>query len=577
MTLKSPYEAAPWRQWYPAELSPTDNMARAASLPALLTEAAARWGAQTAFTTCMPNGLSGRLSFEQVATAATALAVWLRASLNLAPGSRVAVQLPNCLSYPVAAFGVLQAGCVLVNINPMYSPREVIQQLNDSGAEVLITLDLLADKAAQVIPQTGVRQVVLTQLGTWFPPVVKGILHGVLRYWHRAVPNHALNAPSLTQVIAEGQRLQQLQQLNPNQYWQDLTHDDLALLQYTGGTTGVAKGAMLSHGNLLHNLTQVTQFAGHHIRPGQECILTALPLYHIFAFTVNLLAFYVHGGHNVLVPNPRPIRNCQRALENFPISWISGVNTLFNALLNEEWFIFDPPPHLRVALAGGTALQSGVAERWQRLVGLPISEGYGLTEAAPVVSFNRIGAERPGSIGIPVPNTDIIIFDAHGQPAALDEPGELAIRGPQVMRGYWQRPQDSAEVFTQGYLLTGDIACMDASGHLCLVDRKKDLILVSGFNVYPSEVEAVIAQLAAVQEAAVVGQLDAQTGESVQAFVQLRTSGLTEAEVVAHCRAELAAYKVPKSVVFCTDLPRTAVGKVLRRALRQTQAGDTPC
>ena len=575
MTTNSPYAAAPWRQWYPAEFTSTDNIAQAANLPALLTEAAARWGAQTAFTTCMPNGMSGRLSFQQVAAEASAFAVWLRARLNLSPGSRVAVQLPNCLSYPVVAFGVLQAGCVLVNINPMYSPREVTQQLNDSGAEVLVTLDLLADKVAQIIPQTQVRQVVLTQLGVWFPPLVRGILHGVLRYWQRVVPKHTLNAPYLTQVLAEGHQIQHQQQIDSSQYWQQVGRDDLALLQYTGGTTGVAKGAMLSHGNLLHNLAQVTQFAGGHIRPGQECILTALPLYHIFAFTVNLLAFYVQGAHNVLVPNPRPIRNCQRALENFPISWISGVNTLFNALLNEEWFVLDPPPHLRVALAGGTALQGVVAERWQRLMGLPISEGYGLTEASPVVSFNRIGEERPNSIGIPVPNTDIIILNKQGHPAPLGEPGELAVRGPQVMQGYWQRPEDTLAAMHEGYLLTGDIACMEASGHLSLVDRKKDLILVSGFNVYPSEVEAVIAQLDAVQEAAVVGQPDAQTGESVQAFVQLRTAGLTKADVIAHCRAELAAYKVPKTVVFCADLPRTPVGKVLRRALRQT--GDASC
>ena len=574
MTTTSPYAAKPWQQFYPATFAVTDEITQAASLPALLMQVAERWGQQTAFTTCMPNGMSGRLSFQQVAQEASAFAVWLRAGLKLAPGSRVAVQLPNCLSYPVVAFGVLQAGCVLVNINPLYSPREVTQQLNDSGAEVLVTLDLLAAKAQQVVPQTQVRQVVLTQLGLWFPPVVRGILHGVLKYWHRVVPQHQLQALHLNQALAQGRRLQHQQHIDPSQYWQALSRDDLALLQYTGGTTGVAKGAMLSHGNVLHNLKQVTQFAGDHIRPGQECILTALPLYHIFAFTVNLLAFYVQGAHNVLVPNPRPIRNCQRAIENFPISWISGVNTLFNALLNEEWFVLDPPPQLRVALAGGTALQGVVAERWQKLMNLPISEGYGLTEASPVVSFNRIGEERPGSIGIPLPDTDITILDAQGEPVALGEPGELAIRGPQVMQGYWQRPEDTAETFNDGFFLTGDIAQMDASGHLTLVDRKKDLILVSGFNVYPSEVEAVIAQLDAVQEAAVVGQPDDQTGESVQAFVQLRATGLTSAEVIAHCRTELAAYKVPKSVVFCADLPRTPVGKVLRRALRQ---GDSAC
>jgi long-chain acyl-CoA synthetase len=341
------------------------------------------------------------------------------------------------------------------------------------------------------------------------------------------------------------------------------------MLQYTGGTTGVSKGAMLSHGNLLANLQQAFSMGASHIEPGREVVLTALPLYHIFAFTFNLLCFYAAGARNVLVPSPRPIQNLQRAFDNYPITWVSGVNTLFNALLNEEWFTAFPPAHLKAAVAGGAALQAAVAQRWERVTGTRIAEGYGLTESSPVVCFNPIGGERRDeSIGIPVPGTQVRLVDDAGVPVPLGSPGELVVRGPQVMQGYWNRPDETAKTLRDGWLHTGDVAVMDAQGWFRIVDRKKDMILVSGFNVYPNEVEDTIAKLDAVLEVAVIGVPDAKTGEAVRAYVVRQDDRLTEDEVRAHCRRYLTDYKLPRSIEFRTELPKTPIGKILRKDLR---------
>ncbi|MCH8551617.1 MAG: AMP-binding protein [Natronospirillum sp.] len=570
------YDAAPWSAHYAeAHREPEARLVNAASLPELLSQAGEQWADKVAFTTCMPNGMAGRLTYRQVEDKSDAFAVWLRAGLKLEPGTRVAVQMPNCLTLPVVAFGVLKAGCVLVNVNPLYTRREMEHQFNDSGAEVLIIANLFADKAQDVVPNTPVRTVVLTHMAQWFPPVVKSVLHLVMKYWNRVLPKHSMDALDIESVINEGRKLRDSQNIKVEDYWQSLKRDDMAVLQYTGGTTGVSKGAVLTHGNLLSNLEQVDTLTGRHIASGEECILTALPMYHIFAFTVNLLAFYYSGAHNVLVPSPRPIKNCQRAFDNYPISWISGVNTLYNALLNEEWFTVYPPPNMKVALAGGTALHKAVAERWMSVVGKPISEGYGLTETSPVVCFNLIGTERPDSIGVPAPNTQVRLVDDEGQTVPLGEPGELVVKGPQVMTGYWNRPEETDKSIKDGWFYTGDVAVMEADGHFRIVDRKKDMVLVSGFNVYPNEVEDCIARLPQVQESAVIGIPDEQTGEAVKAFVVLREEGLSAQDVIAHCRKELAAYKVPKKVEFRDDLPKTPVGKVLRKELRdpsQTKA-----
>ena len=355
-------------------------------------------------------------------------------------------------------------------------------------------------------------------------------------------------------------------------YWRDINHNNLAVLQYTGGTTGVSKGAMLTHGNLLNNVNQMLAMGATHMADGQECVLTALPLYHVFAFTSNLLGFLAIGAHNVLVPSPRPVQNLQRAIENYPISWMTGVNTLYNGLLNEEWFVAYPPRKLKAAIAGGTALHSAVAKRWTEVTDTPIVEGYGLTETSPIVSFNPLrGEPRIGSIGIPAPGTQVRLLDDNGQPATLGEPGEICVQGPQVMQGYWQNDTETLAVLRDGWLATGDVAVMAPDGYLRIVDRKKDLVLVSGFNVYPNEVEDVITRLDGVLEAAVIGVSNAKTGEEVRAYVVLDSdaaSPLSQADILAHCSEHLTAYKVPRVVTMRDSLPKSPIGKVLRKELK---------
>ncbi len=548
-----------------------------ASLPAFADDACKRWSkesrAKAAFTCVVPNGMNGSLGFDQVRTLSDAFAAYLRHHLGLQAGDRVAVQLPNGLAYPVVALGILKAGCVLVNTNPLYTVHEMVHQFNDAGAKALVLVDMFADKLPEVLAQTPVQHVVLAGVPEFFPAIPQAIIRGVQKIWSRVLPPVTVPHARLQTALTQGrQALQQAGHSDTRHLWGETGHHNLALLQYTGGTTGVSKGAMLSHGNLLHNVEQMLAMGSTHMKPGEECVLTALPLYHIFAFTANLLGFLAIGAHNILIPSPRPVQNLQRAVENYPITWMTGVNTLYNGLLNEEWFVAYPPKRLKASIAGGTALHSAVAQRWRDVTQTPIAEGYGLTESSPVVSFNPLqGAPRTGSIGIPTPGTDIRLVTDQGTDAAPGEPGEIWVHGPQVMQGYWNRPEESAEVLHDGWLATGDVAVIDADGYLKIVDRKKDLIIVSGFNVYPNEVEDVIAQMDAVLEVAVIGVPDDKTGEAVRAYVvhNPEHSGPLEPEaVVSHCRQSLAAYKVPKSVVIREELPKSAIGKVLRKNLK---------
>jgi long-chain acyl-CoA synthetase len=562
-------DPAPWLTQYgdriPRELAVPEHV----HLPAMLTQAARAHGPRIAFTTCMPNGMHGSLTYTQVDQQADAFAAYLREVVGLAPGARVALQTPNGLAYPVVAFGVLKAGCVLVNTNPLYTAAEMEHQFRDSGAEVLVVVDLFADKLEGILARTGIRQVVVCEVPQFFSTVPRAVIRGVMRFWNRALPPIRVRHVRLAQALAQGAEAARRGSVDPGAYLRGVGPTTLAMLQYTGGTTGVSKGAMLSHGNLLANLQQAFSMGASHIEPGREVVLTALPLYHIFAFTFNLLCFYAAGARNVLVPSPRPIQNLQRAFDNYPITWVSGVNTLFNALLNEEWFTAFPPAHLKAAVAGGAALQAAVAQRWERVTGTRIAEGYGLTESSPVVCFNPIGGERRDeSIGIPVPGTQVRLVDDAGVPVPLGSPGELVVRGPQVMQGYWNRPDETAKTLRDGWLHTGDVAVMDAQGWFRIVDRKKDMILVSGFNVYPNEVEDTIAKLDAVLEVAVIGVPDAKTGEAVRAYVVRQDDRLTEDEVRAHCRRYLTDYKLPRSIEFRTELPKTPIGKILRKDLR---------
>jgi long-chain acyl-CoA synthetase len=565
----------PWRAAYAAAgIEPELSVPEHASLPALISDRCRAYAGlghkQPAYTCVMPNGMNGSLTFAQVDEASDAFAAYLRKGLGLRRGDRVAVQLPNSLGYPVVAFGVFKAGCVLVNTNPLYTAREMIHQFNDAGARALVIVDLFADKLPEVLAHTKIEHVVVADLTAFFPRVPRTLIRLVQKVWSRSLPAVTVPHVRLAPALALGREALGAE---PDLLdWHSLKPDDLAVLQYTGGTTGTSKGAMLTHGNLLNNVQQMLAMGRSHMSPGQDCVLTALPLYHVFAFTANLLGFLSMGAHNVLVPSPRPIQNLQRAVENYPVTWITGVNTLFNAMLNEEWFLAYPPRHLKAAIAGGTALHAAVAERWREVTGTPIAEGYGLTETSPVVSFNPLsGPPRSGGIGIPAPGTDVRLVDDEGRRVGFGEPGEIQVRGPQVMKGYWNQDEETARSFDGAWLKTGDVAVMDADGFMRIVDRKKDMILVSGFNVYPNEVEDVIAQMESVLEVAVIGVADPSSGEAVQAYVVPNPgheASLTEAAVLAHCKAQLTGYKVPRRVLIREELPKTPIGKVLRRELR---------
>ncbi len=488
----------------------------------------------------MPNGMHGSLTYAQVDEASDAFAVYLRNVVGLRQGARVALQTPNSLAYPVVAFGVLKAGCVLVNTNPLYTPAEMEHQFRDSGAEALVIVDMFADKLDGIVRNTRIRKVIVAEVSQFFSRVPRAVIRGVMKWWNKTLPAISVEHVRLDQLLAEGAAVRQRDRVDLDGYLEGIDHRSLAALQYTGGTTGVSKGAMLSHGNLLNNLEQAFSMGRSHIDEGKEVVLTALPLYHIFAFTFNLLCFYAVGARNVLVPSPRPIQNLQRAFDNYPITWVSGVNTLFNALMNEEWFTAFPPKHLKAAVAGGAALQHAVAVRWEQITGTRIAEGYGLTESSPVVCFNPIGGtQKPDSIGIPAPG----------------------------------RPDETSATIRDGWLHTGDIALMDEDGYFRIVDRKKDMILVSGFNVYPNEVEDAIARMDAVLEVAVIGVADAKSGEAVRAYIVPQSDGLTEEAVRNHCRKLLTDYKLPKSVVFRKELPKTPIGKILRKELRAEAKG----
>lgn len=561
--------AQPWRHHYPADTPQQFDSLPDPHIPAMVRRVAAQYAAQAAFTVVMPNGIHGSLTYAQIDHLSDQFAAYLRETLQLKVGDRVAVQLPNCLAYPVAVFGILKAGCALVNTNPMYTPAEMTHQFNDSGAKALVVVDLFGDKAAAVMSKTSLKHLIMVSLADFVPALPAAIVRFALKYWSRQVPVCAAPHTAFTTALAQGEAALKAG-TNVVAYTADLLPDDMAALQYTGGTTGVSKGAVLTHHNLLANIHQMHEVVRSKIEPGKECALCVLPLYHIFAFTANMLYFFWQGGRTVLVPNPRPLSNVMRAIENYPITWIPGVNTLFNGLLNEDWFRDYPPPTLKACVAGGTSLHPAVAERWEKVTRTAILEGYGLTESSPVVTFNLMGKPpRSGSIGVPLPGTEVKLVNEAGELAAPGEPGELAVRGPQVMAGYWQRPEETANVLKDGWLYTGDVAVMDADGYFRIVDRKKDLVLVSGFNVYPNEVEACIAQMAGVKEVAVIGVPDPQTGEAVRAYVVPTEPGqLTAEQVRAHCKQQLTGYKVPKQVEFRIDLPKTPVGKVLRKDLR---------
>ena len=565
----------PWTAFYGPSVRPHIDEPPYRTVGDMIRAVAAVHGKAPAFTCCLPNGMNGTLTFRQVDEMSDALAVYLRQVAGLAEGDRVALQVPNGLPFPVAAFAVLKAGCILVNVNPLYTAEEMARQFADAEPHSLIIADMFADKLPEAMKGHPVPNVIVTRVAEFFPVLPRGIVGLVQKYWDKSVKPVAVPHVRLPDAIASGRAARDAQKIEVDAYHTALSPDAVACLQYTGGTTGVSKGAMLTHRNLIMNMQQTMEMLGDHVEKGREVALTALPMYHIFAFTVNLLGFWWLGARNILIPNPRPLTNLKRAFENYRITWLSGVNTLFNGLNNEIWFTDSPPRHLKFASAGGMALQGAVAARWEEITGKPLIEGYGLTESSPVITFNPLGKGRTGSIGIPVPSTMVQCVDDAGKPVAPGQSGELAAFGPQIMKGYWNKPEETARTLRDGWLLTGDIAVMDPDGYFRIVDRKKDMILVSGFNVYPNEIEDCLALHPGILESAVIGVPDGAAGEAVKAFVVRRDPTLTADAVRAHCKEHLTNYKVPKVVEFREELPKSNVGKILRKDLRAAELAQT--
>lgn len=561
----------PWLKHYVSGTNETLEHIEYLNLADMVVKNSKRWSSLEAYTTVLPNGFHSSLTYQQISDYSDDMAVYLREVCHLKKGDRVAIQLPNCFAYPISTFGILKAGGVVVNTNPLYTPSEMLHQFEDSGVKVLIVIDMFADKVEQILTKTKIEHIIVMNIGDFFKPFQKFLIQFTLKYIQRKIPAANFSYTKFTSALKTGKYIRTKDRINTKKYWGRISLEDIAALQYTGGTTGISKGAMLTHKNLLSNMHQIIEMGKQQLERGQETILTVIPMYHIFAFTLNLITFYGYGGTNILIPNPRPIKNLQKPLEMFRISWIAGVNTLFNALLHEPWFQKNPPKFLKASISGGTALHRAVAERWFEVTKTPIVSGFGLTEASPVVTFNTLSdVQKPDTVGIPVPDTEVTIFDESFKPVPTGTTGEIAVRGPQVMLGYWKNPDETKKVFHNNWLLTGDIGFMDEDGYLKIVDRKKDMILVSGFNVYPNEIEDCIAKMPGIQEVAVIGVPNEKTGETVKAFVVKNDPSITEDDVIHHCQQYLTGYKIPRIVEFRNELPKTAVGKVLRRSLKNT-------
>ncbi|MEP7182387.1 MAG: long-chain-fatty-acid--CoA ligase [Betaproteobacteria bacterium] len=554
-----------WLKQYPKGVPADIDINEYASLRDVFEESCKLYAARPAFT-CMGKSIT----FEELDTLSTAFGAWLQTQ-GCVKGTRVALMMPNILQYPVCLFGALRAGCTVVNVNPLYTTRELEHQLIDSGAEVIVVVENFAHTVQDVIAKTKVKKAIVTSIGEMLG--FKGlIVDFVLRHVKKMIPAWSVaGAIRLSEALDEGRR-HTLARV-------PLGHDDIAFLQYTGGTTGVAKGAMLLHRNIIANLLQARAWLRPFLAPGsREVVITPLPLYHIFSLTANCLCFMTLGAENVLITNPRDIPGFAKEMAKFKFTAITGVNTLFNALCNNAEFAKLDFSSLRISLGGGMAVQEAVALRWKEVTGKPLIEAYGLTETSPAATINPLDLPAyNGSIGLPIPSTEVVLRDDAGKDVLQGQPGEICIRGPQVMAGYWQRPDETAKVMTaDGFLATGDVGVMDERGFVRIVDRKKDMILVSGFNVYPNEIEGVVAMHPGVLECAAVGVPDAKSGEAVRLYIVKKDPALTTEAVMKHCREHLTGYKIPRDVEFRKDLPKTNVGKILRRELRdeaKKQAG----
>jgi long-chain acyl-CoA synthetase len=547
-----------WLKSYPEGVAPEIDLTKYESIVDIFEESVKKYANNPAFT-----NLGVVLTFADLDRLTAQFASYLQNELKLPKGSRIAIMMPNLLQYPIAIFGALRAGMTVVNVNPLYTPRELKHQLNDSQATAIVIVENFAHTLEEVIDETLVKHVVITAIGDCCGLIKRTLVNFVVRHIKKMVPKY--NLPQAV-WFNDALKLGAKHPFKPVK----VVGDDIAFLQYTGGTTGVAKGAILLHRNMVANILQASNWLEPVIEEGKEVIITALPLYHIFSLTANCMAFMKFGGLNVLITNPRDMKGFVKELSKFKFTALTGVNTLFNGLLNTEGFDRLDFSNLKVTLGGGMAVQEAVAKKWHQVTGKPLLEAYGLTETAPAVTINPMTLkEYNGTIGLPVPSTEVSIRDEEGNQLGFNQPGELWVRGPQVMAGYLGRPEETAKVLREdGWLLTGDIAVINEQGYLKIVDRKKDMILVSGFNVYPNEIEDVVASHPGVLEVAAVGVPSETSGEQVKLFVVKKDPKLTEEELMAFCKENLTGYKVPKLIEFRDELPKSNVGKILRRELR---------
>lgn len=556
----------PWAAHYPSSVPASLSLEEYTSLTHMLQSCCKRYGDKP-----MLENMGKVLTYREVNDLSEQMAAYLQRHTRLQAGDRVAIQLPNLLQYPVALFGILKAGMVVVNVNPLYTPYETLEQLNDAQAKGMIVLENFAHNLAKIESQTSLHTILVTGIGDLLGMVKRCVVHFIIRHVKRAVPPHRLiNAFPFAQALKIGAGTPSFSPASPRSF-------DIAFLQYTGGTTGTSKGAVLTHANVLANITQMRVCMQAKLSVGDEVAITPLPLYHIFSLVVNLLTMIQLGAKNVLITNPRDLPAFIKELKRHPFTFITGVNTLFRALLANASFRMLDFSRLKVAVAGGVALQEQTAKDWEKATGVPLVEGYGLTEASPVVASNMVdGTHRLGTVGIPVPHTLVKIVDAQGKCVAAGTPGELLVQGPQVMQSYWNKPDETLQVLKDGWLHTGDMATMSAAGFVSIVDRKKEMINVSGFNVYPSEIEKVLARHPAIAEVSALGVVDSEGRESVRVYVVRKDDALSAEAVIAHCREHLTKYKVPKQVVFKRELPKSAVGKVLKRVLAEEERSLPP-
>jgi long-chain acyl-CoA synthetase len=556
-------ENFPWVKEYPQGVNATVDYKQYASLVDMLEDALQKFSARESF-----ENMGKSYTYKQIDEASTAFAAYLQQKLGLAKGDRIAIQMPNCLQYPIVLFGALRAGLVVVNTNPLYTPREMKHQFNDAEVKAIVIMSMFAHHLETVLPETGIKHVMITNLGDMLGGLKGGLVNFVVKNIKKMVPAYNLpQAIPLKEVLKKGEKLSFKRP--------SIAGSDIAFLQYTGGTTGVAKGAMLTHENIVAHTLQINEWFKPLLEAGkQETMITAIPLYHIFALNVNGVFMTFIGAKNILITNPRDMKAFLKELKKQPFTLITGVNTLYNGLLNQPDFASIDFSQLKTAIGGGMAVQKAVAERWKKVTGVSLVEGYGLSETSPVLSVNPLdGRERQGTIGVPVPNTEMAVFDSEGNKLGAGEIGEICARGPQVMKGYWNRPEETEKAFfNKEWFRTGDVGIMGEDGFFKIVDRIKDMINVSGFNVYPNEVEDIIASHPKVMEVAAIGVADERSTEIVKVYVVKKDASLSKEELINFCRQNMTAYKVPKQVEFRDELPKSNVGKILRRILREENA-----